>query len=256
MAISSLGDNIFWSDIENACTQDPDTYLWSGNTVAIADALNDDYRHVNNITVAIAWEAIWGELELVSKDLGVGADPANDDYQWLGLFDTYHRDLTDTGTVNKLQKSYWNKMLTRGPNVTADIYLVPDYTPKVNQQDDRRQRSGLVFAKWNEACQDLVILPEYLPVLSTKYKDDQQAVYDLWIELTGGRRFGACTLDSVQDVIDAQNVIETNKYNRDGTADVRGRAEAAVAAANASFQAGNDQTTIIADGDAAYATPL
>lgn len=254
--IATEGDNIRLDDIIQWLTQDPATRLWSGNTTQIAAWLNEDFRHDSDTDVNKVWGIVWGELETVAKNQGRGPDPNDDDTFWEGLWDDHHRALPDSGRLNQLKKESWSDMIVRTPESMAPVRTVPVYAPMEVTPDDRRQRNGLLLAKWNELAQEIVIDPLYDPVLNVQYKNDQQAVFDLWIALTGGRRFGACTAASVQAVIDAQNEIERQLHALEGVEDVRTRANNAVAAAEASYQNGDEKATVIASGDTAYGTPV
>jgi hypothetical protein len=256
MPVSTLGDTIRWTDIEAACTQDPTTMQWTADfpTADIAGNLNADYRHFSDTRFSQLFRVLADELGLIIKDLGVGADPAADSFQWSGWFDATMRALPTTGQKNKVMRRAWNKTLTKGQDSEDTVPTVPPYNPRASQQDDKYQQGGLALSEWDEVCQVGVNDPGYDP-LSDYYQNDQ-AVHDLWVTLTGGRRFGACSEASVDTAIIDQNAIEDRNLSFAGTQDVRGRAENAVAAANQSYQDGNNETQVIADGDAAYATPL
>lgn len=162
----------------------------------IADALNNDFRHHNNCSVAQIFNALFESLQVIYKDLGLNADPSNDSDRWIGPFDTLIRSLPDTGQVNPLLRSAWRQLLVRGQYSNEQIVVVPDYVPQSSQQDDRVQKAAAALWKFDDYTQEIVENPTSYTGHSTAEDDydgdvtTPEAVHAVWEALTGGRRFG------------------------------------------------------------------
>lgn len=242
MATVETGNNVvYWEDISH----------WVGSLTneQMATELNNDNRHFNDCSVAQVFNILFDVVGVIEKNVGVDPDPANDSAQWNGQFDTYIRGLTNNQRGTLLKKA-WNRILTKGQmssdNIPAGSNPNP---PEVGSQSDRYEKAGYSLKEFDEVCQDLRAAPEYGGDLTT----DQQ-VHDAWVAITGGRRFGIVTETDIQAVIDQHNADLQRQDAFAGTQDVRGKSQAAVAAADTEYRDNPDATraSVNTAGDNAY----
>lgn len=244
--IPTGGSTVYYSDIAQM--------IIDGRTSEeMANALNSDYRHFGNTSIDQVFRTLFDSLEMIEKNLGLGTDPANDTVYWQGMFDDLIRALPDN-TSGTIVKKGWNRILTSGQYSTDPLNTIPEYEPQAVQVSDRIQKTGLWLKEADENTQTICVDPAYDGDLSSIADDTarSQAVHDLWVQLTGGRRFGAVT----EAVVDQAIADEAERLDRvaayDETQVTRQKSNDAIAAGDAAYQAGSDAATVRLESDNAY----
>ena len=245
MPVETGGNNVVWADIENLCTFDPVTGQWSGDPVAISNDLDNDYRHVTGTT----YDAVYRLLFNVAEAMGRASQNAD----WEGVWVDRINGFATGGQKQQVAFQVWKKIRAQ-PNTSPEYIPIGDadfgYPPQSASVTDRFQKGGLGFEEFDKLLQDIVEVPDpaYTGDLTTA-----QEVRDLWVLLTGGRKFGATQTATIQGLIDTQNASEARYSTQQVTIECRDRAQVAIDAVDAAYQANKTDVQARADYENAWA---